>query len=134
MNIFHHYLKSVSSSSFRELNLAHKSLSQVFKNNTIASRKKGENHLYKILFLIGKGVPMFNVFRHIYFLGSPKAVHLFFVHFPNVLIDNGKHYVAIFVFRQKKFFVRFRHPKYYQIRFKYFSNILLLLATICLQF
>ena len=103
MNIFHGYLESVETTNFRYLDLSHKLLCEILQNYTIGSCKEGQNILDKMFLIIGKLCPILEVLIKIDLLCSPKTGHLFFVHFPDLVIFYREKYESIRILLKKRF-------------------------------
>ena len=90
MNILHHHLETVESSSLWDLDLCHESLSKVLKNNTITGSEESKNVLDEMFLVISEVSPIFKISTKIDLFSSPEASLLILVTLPDIIILDWK--------------------------------------------
>jgi len=102
VNVLHHHLETVEASSLGNLDFGAESLGKVFQNNTVRSSEECEDVLDKMLFIGSESQPVFRILAQVNLINGPKGGHLIFIHFPNVLVLDGKDDEAVWVFFQQR--------------------------------
>jgi hypothetical protein len=66
--------------------------------------KKRQNHGNKVALVFTQHViPMRGVTRQVNLFRAPKAVHLFFVHVPDIVVLDGEQHIPVMRFGQQQF-------------------------------
>jgi len=86
MDVLHHHLEAIESSGLWNLDLCHKSLSQVLKNNTITGSKETKNMFNEMLLILGEIVPVSKITSKIDFFSGPETCLLIFVTLPDIIV------------------------------------------------
>ena len=89
VNIFHGDLKAVEALDLDNVNFIHEPHSQVFIDNAVAGRKKGQGIFNEFLVAGRQLQPLVFVFRQVDFFHGPKTRHGLFVKFPHPIMFNG---------------------------------------------
>lgn len=96
VDVFHGDLKPVKRAGFGQLHVRHEPHRQIFQHDAVAGRKERQNHGNEVaLVLVQTVVPVRGVVRQVNLFRAPKAVHLLFVHAPNVVVLDGEQHVAV---------------------------------------
>lgn len=95
MNILHHHLEAVETTSLGNLDFGHKALCEVFQNNTIGGGKESENMLDKVLFILIELFPILDVLGEVNFFSGPESCLLVLVHLPDLAVLDGEEDKAV---------------------------------------
>jgi hypothetical protein len=103
MDVLHSHLETVEASSLWDLNFSHKSLCEILKDDTIGGSKESQYHFDEVLLVFIEFLPIFQVLCKIDFFCGPETGHLFFVHFPDIVVLDWKNDESVWVFLEKWF-------------------------------
>ncbi len=88
VNVFHGDLKAVKTFDLDNVNFIHETHGQIFIDNAVAGRKKGQGILDEFLVARRQLQPLLFVFGQIDFFHRPKTRHGLFVKFPHPIMFN----------------------------------------------
>merc|ERR1712241_1506869 len=83
VDVLYSDLEAVEAPSLGHLNFLHKSLDEVFVDDTVRSCEECQDVLDKILLLILQPVPIFQILAKVNLFSSPERSHGLFVHLPD---------------------------------------------------
>ena len=101
MDVLHSHLETVKATGLWYLNFSHKSLCKIFKDDAIRGSEESQNHFDEMLFLIIEFGPILQVLGKIDFFSGPETGHLFFVHFPDIVVLDRKDDKPVWVLFEK---------------------------------
>jgi hypothetical protein len=102
MYVLHHHLESVEASGLWHLDFRHEALSEVLKHYAVRGSEEGEDHLDKMLLVVGQLRPILQVLLEIDFLGGPESGLMLLVHFPNVRVFDRQNHEAVGILIQER--------------------------------
>lgn len=103
MDVLHGHLETVEASSLWDLNFSHKSLCEILKNDTIGGSEESQYHFDEMLLVFIEFLPIFQVLSKIDFFSGPETGHLFFVHFPDIVVLDWKDDKPVWILLEKWF-------------------------------
>lgn len=101
MDVLHSHLETVEASSLWDLNFSHESLSEILKNDTVGGSKESQHHFDEMLLVFIEFLPIFQVLCKIDFFSGPETGHLFFVHFPDIVVLDWKDDEPVWILLEK---------------------------------
>lgn len=97
MDVFHSNLESIEAAGFRDLHLSAELFRQIFKDDAIACRKESKDILDEMFLFLVQLVPISQILVEINLVGGPEGCQMFFVHFEDRVIFDGKQDESLFV-------------------------------------
>nr|AWQ60364.1 wsv189 [Shrimp white spot syndrome virus]AWQ60777.1 wsv189 [Shrimp white spot syndrome virus]AWQ61193.1 wsv189 [Shrimp white spot syndrome virus]AWQ61635.1 wsv189 [Shrimp white spot syndrome virus]AWQ62873.1 wsv189 [Shrimp white spot syndrome virus] len=101
MNTLHSNLEVKETPRFWNLRHLTKTCCKIFNYNSVRGCKERQNLENEILLILSEFLPIFRIPFEINIFQCPKTGNLFFVHFPEIFMDNGAGYKTVGVFSCK---------------------------------
>mmetsp|Transcript_14920 Transcript_14920/g.37590 ORF Transcript_14920/g.37590 Transcript_14920/m.37590 type:complete len:291 (+) Transcript_14920:634-1506(+) len=103
VDVFDGNLKAIKASGLGRLELRHEILGQILVDDSVGSRKKGENVANEMALVIGQLDPVGIVRAEINLFGGPKGGFGLFVHFPEFVVLDGENDESVGVLAKEWF-------------------------------